>query len=58
MPLRSHINPDKCSKYEELIYLFGKWVLLDGSGLQYDVNVIPLEEFCEMVDAIINGKEE
>ena len=51
-------NPDKCSKYEEIIYLFGKWVLLDGSGLQYDVNVMPLEEFCEMVDAIINGKEE
>lgn len=51
-------NPDKCSKYEEIIYLFDKWVLLDGSGLQYDVNVIPLEEFCEMVDAIINGKEE
>lgn len=51
-------NPDKCSKYEEIIYLLDKWVLLDGSGQQYDVNVMPLEEFCEMVDAIINGKEE
>ena len=50
-------NPDKCSKYEEIIYLFDKWVLLDGDGLQYDVNVMPLEEFCEMVDTIINGKE-
>lgn len=50
-------NPDKCSKYEEIIFLFDKWVLLDGSGQQYNVNVMPLEEFCEMVDAIINGKE-
>lgn len=49
-------NPDKCSKYEEIAYI-GKWVLLDGDGLQYQVEVMPLEEFCEMVDNIINGKE-
>ena len=50
-------NPDKCSKYEEIIYLYGRWTLVDGDGLQYSVNVMPLEEFCEMVDNIINGKE-
>lgn len=51
-------NPDKCSKYEEIIYLNGSWTLVDGDGLQYSVNVMPLEDICEMVDAIINGKEE
>lgn len=51
-------NPDKCSKYEEIIYLYGRWLLIDGDSNQYAVEVMPLEEFCEMVDAIINGKEE
>lgn len=51
-------NPDKCSKYEEIIYLNGRWTLVDGSGLQYSINVMPLEDICRMVDAIINGKEE
>ena len=50
-------NPDQCSKYEEIVYLYGRWILLDGDELQYSVNVMPLEEFCEMVDNIINGKE-
>ena len=50
-------NPDKCSKYEEIIYLNGSWTLVDGDGLQYSVNAMPLEDICEMVDAIINGKE-
>lgn len=50
-------NPDKCSKYEEIIYLNGKWTLLDGYGNQYQVECMPLEDICEMVDAIINGKE-
>ena len=50
-------NPDKCSKYEEIIYLNGRWTLIDGDGLQYSVNAMPLEDICEMVDAIINGKE-
>lgn len=51
-------NPDKCSKYEEIIYLNGLWTLVDGVGLQYSINVMPLEDICRMVDAIINGKEE
>lgn len=51
-------NPDKCSKYEEIIYLNGRWTLVDGVGLQYEINAMPLEDICEMVDAIINGKEE
>lgn len=51
-------NPDKCSKYEEIIYLNGRWTLVDGVGLQYSINVMPLEDICRMVDAIINGKEE
>lgn len=51
-------NPDKCSKYEEIIYLCDRWTLVDGDGLQYSINVMPLEEICRMVDAIINGKEE
>lgn len=51
-------NPDKCSKYEEIIYLNDRWTLVDGDGLQYSINVMPLEEICRMVDAIINGKEE
>ena len=55
---KAFANPDKCSKYEEIIYLFGEWVLLDGDGLQYSVNVMPLEEFCEMVDAIKKQTEE
>lgn len=50
-------NPNKCSKYEEIIYLNGRWTLVDGVGLQYSVNAMPLEDICEMVDAIINGKE-
>ena len=53
---KGFVNPDKCSRYEEIAYI-GKWVLLDGDGLQYDTQVMPLEEFCEMVDNIINGKE-
>lgn len=51
-------NPDKCSKYEEVVYLESRWTLIDGDGLQYSINVMPLEDICEMVDAIINGKEE
>lgn len=47
-------NPNKCSKYEEIVYLLGKWVLLDGDGLQYSVRCMPLEELCEMVDGILN----
>ena len=47
-------NPDKCSKYEEIVYLCGEWVLLDGYELQYSVSCMPLEEFCEMVDGILN----
>ena len=50
-------NPDKCSKYEEVVYLESRWTLIDGDGLQYSINVMPLEDICEMVDAIINGKE-
>ena len=50
-------NPDKCSMYEEIIYLYSKWVLIDGNGNQYDIYCMPLEEFCEMVDAIIGRKE-
>ena len=50
-------NPDQCSKYEEIIYLYGKWTLLDGYGNQYQVECMPLEEFCEMVDNILNRKE-
>lgn len=51
-------NPDKCSKYEEIIFLNTEWILLDGDGLQYDVNVMPLEDFCEMVDAIKKQTED
>ena len=46
-------NPDVCSRYEEIIFLDSKWVLLDGRGLQYNVTCMGLEEFCEMVDAIV-----
>ena len=31
--------------------LAGAW--LDGRGLQYNVTCMGLEEFCEMVDAIV-----
>lgn len=51
-------NPDRCSKYEEIIFLDYRWVLVDGDGLQYSVECMPLEEFCEMVDAIVNRKED
>lgn len=54
---KGYANPDKCSKYEWIICLYGKWVLLDGSGYQYSIECMPLEEFCEMVDGILNGKE-
>ena len=50
-------NPDRCSKYEEIIYLYGTWTLIDGDSNQYSVEVMPLEEFCEMVDNILNRKE-
>ena len=56
--VQAFANPDKCSRYEEIIFLFDKWILLDGDGLQYSVECMPLEEFCEMVDAIINGEDE
>ena len=54
---KGYDNPDMCSKYEEIIYLYGRWVLIDGDSNQYNVEVMPLEEFCEMVDAILKGKE-
>lgn len=54
---RGFKNPDRCSKYEWIMHMYGQWVLLDGYGLQYSVNAMPLEEFCEMVDNILNGKE-
>ena len=50
-------NPDQCSKYEEIIYLYGTWTLIDGNSNQYPVEVMPLEEFCELVDNILKGKE-
>jgi len=50
-------NPDQCSKYEEIIYLYGRWVLIDGDSNQYSVEVMPLEEFCELVDNILKVKE-
>ena len=49
-------NPDNCSKYEEIIFLDYKWWLVDGDKLLYQVECMPLEEFCEMVDRIINNK--
>ncbi len=54
---KGYDNPDMCSKYEEIIYLYDRWVLIDGDSNQYNVEVMPLEEFCEMVDAIIGRKE-
>ena len=50
-------NPDKCSKYEWIINLYGKWVLLDDGGYQYSVTCMPLEEFCEMVDNILKRQK-
>lgn len=50
-------NPDECSKYEEIIFLDYRWWLVDGDELLYQTECMPLEEFCEMVDNIINGKE-
>lgn len=50
-------NPDRCSKYEEIIYLYGRWLLIDGDSNQYAVEVMPLEEFCELVDNILKGKD-
>lgn len=45
-------NPDKCSLYEEIIFLDNEWTLVDGNGNLYADCCVPLEEFCEMVDAI------
>lgn len=47
-------NPDECSKYEEIIFLDCRWWLVDGDELLYQVECMPLEEFCQMVDGIIN----
>ena len=47
-------NPDECSKYEEIIFLDCRWWLVDGDELLYQVECMPLEELCEMVDSIIN----
>lgn len=49
-------NPDECSKYEEIIFLDSRWWLVDGDELLYQTECMPLEEFCEMVDRIINNK--
>lgn len=46
-------NPDECSKYEEIIFLDCLWWLVDGDGLLYQTECMPLEEFCQMVDAIV-----
>ena len=54
---KSYKIKDKCSKYIEITFVDGQWTLIDSDGLYYSVQVVPLEEFCEMVDAIINGKE-
>lgn len=50
-------NPDRCSKYEEIIYLYGTWTLIDGNSNQYSVEVMPLEELCKLVDDILKEKE-
>ncbi len=46
-------NPLHCNRYEEIVNLYGKWILLDENGLQYDINCMELEEFCAMTDEIL-----
>ena len=45
-------NPLTCSKYTEIDFVDIKWQLVDENGLLYDINCMPLEEFCAMVDEI------
>lgn len=51
-------NPNKCSLYEEIVFLNGMWLFLDRYGYSYEESIMPLEEFCEMVDAIKKQTED
>lgn len=49
----SFANPDTCSLFEEITYYNSNWILHDGSGLQYSIDDMPLQQLCEMVDNIL-----
>ena len=50
--------PDRCCKYDWITNLNGMWLFIDRYGYHYGVGCMPLEEFCELVDKILSGKEE
>lgn len=38
--------------FEELVWTDSKWQLYDNRGMLYDTQCLPLEQLCEIVDAV------